>query len=68
MTHSEKMAELDEVVEKIKGGLDAIMQVKREGNAKQVAYWVGKVSRDMCAFGKECLGDAITSQRSKLIT
>jgi hypothetical protein len=67
-THSEKMAELDEQVEKIKGSLDMLMKMKREGNPKQVAYWVGKFSRDAIVFGRACLGEAVIEQKGKLIT
>ena len=65
LTHSERMAELREKGETIKGALDTLLTCKEEGNLKQVTYWVGKVSHDMGMLCKECLGEELVKEMSK---
>ena len=62
MTHSERMAALEELAGNIKGGLDALIEVKRKGNSKQVAFWVGKVSHDVASLGRQCM-DGVVQKR-----
>ena len=57
--YSERIAELRRKADDIKGALDTLITCKDEGNLKQVAYWVGKVSRDVSALCKECLGEEL---------
>ncbi len=58
-TFSERMEELREKAKEIKGGLDTLLTCKEAGNPKQVAYWVGKLSRDLTTLCQECLGEEL---------
>jgi hypothetical protein len=72
-TFSEQMARLQEKADDISGALTTLLTCKREGNSKQVAYWVGKVSHDASDLCKECLGEELlkkmaTKKQEKIIT
>lgn len=62
MTHSEFVAKLEEKVENLKGGLDALLSSKKSGNSKQVAYWVGKNARDLTELSKLCMGEVVAQR------
>ncbi len=64
MTHSEFVAKLEEKVENIKGGLDALLSAKKTGNGKQVSYWVGKNARDLTELSKLCMGEVVAKRLS----
>jgi len=66
MTHSEFIAKLEEKVENLKGGLDALMSAKTTGNRKQVAYWVGKNAHDLVELGKLCMGEVVAEKLAKV--
>lgn len=73
LTHSERMEKLREKATDIQGALETLITCKEAGNPKQVAYWVGKVSHDVGAFCKECLGEEMLKemarrQKGKIIT
>ena len=57
MTHSEKMEQLREQADNIGCSLDTLIKCKEAGNLKQVAYWVGQVSRQVGNLCQECLGE-----------
>lgn len=57
--HSERMAELHGKAENIKGAVDTLIKYKEAGNLKQVAYWVGKLSRDVVTLSQECMGEEL---------
>jgi hypothetical protein len=57
MKHSERMEELREKAEDIKGGIDTLIKCTEGSNLKQIAYWVGKLSRDVVTFSQACMGD-----------
>ena len=59
MNHSERMEELYEKAENVKGGVDTLMKCKEAGNLKQIAYWVGKLSRDVVTLSQECMGEEL---------
>lgn len=67
-THSEKLKSLEGKIEDIKGELDTLYRCKRDGNMKQVAYWVGKISHDMVKLGSECIGEAVLEKKGSIIT
>ncbi len=56
-TFSEQMDRLREQADNIGGSLDTLIKCKEAGNLKQVAYWVGQVSRQVGNLCKECLGE-----------
>ncbi len=64
-TFSEKMARLREKADEISGSLDTLLTCKEALNPKQVAYWVGKVSHDVSALCKECLGEELLKKMAK---
>jgi hypothetical protein len=64
-THSEHMEELREKAVDIRGALEVLIKCKEAGNLKQVAYWVGKVSHDVGALCRECLGEELLKEMSK---
>ena len=68
MTHSEKMAEMADTIDRIKGILDTLLKVKRDGNAKQVVFWVGKLSHDVGALGKLLVAEALAGRKKEIIT
>ncbi len=59
MTHSEFLSKLEEKVENLNGGLNAMLSAKKSGNGKQVAYWVGKNARDLAELCKLCMGEVV---------
>jgi hypothetical protein len=66
------MAELRKKAKEVKGGLDTLLDCKEAGNPKQIAYWVGKLSRDMGELCQTCLGEEllkkIKERKGKIIT
>jgi len=71
MTHSERMAEIREKAENVKGVIDTLVDCKEAGNLKQIAYWVGKLSRDVITLSQECMGEEMlkaTKQKGNIIT
>ena len=62
MTHREFVAKLEERVKNLKGGLDALLSAKTDGNRKQVAYWVGKNARDLTEISKLCMGEVVAQR------
>jgi len=64
-TFSEKMTRLREKADDISGALETLFVCKEEGNLKQVAYWVGKVSHDVSDLCKECLGEELMKEMKK---
>jgi hypothetical protein len=52
MTHAEKMQELDRLAEKAKAAIDTIVKCKKEGNLKQVCFWIRGASQDMLELSK----------------
>jgi len=62
MNHDEFVTKLDEKVKNLKGGLDALLAAKKLGNAKQVAYWVGKNARDLTELSKLCMGEVVAER------
>ena len=70
-THSERMAALRDKAEDIQGGLETLITCKEAGNLKQVAYWVGQVSRQVSALCKECLSEELVKSirdKKRIIT
>jgi SMC interacting uncharacterized protein involved in chromosome segregation len=57
MKWSERMKEIREKAENIKGDIDTLVACKEAGNLKQIAYWVGKLSRDVVTLSQECMGE-----------
>lgn len=62
MTHGEFVVKLGEKVRNLKGGLDALLSAKTNGNSKQVAYWVGKNARDLTEISKLCMGEIVAKR------
>jgi uncharacterized protein YidB (DUF937 family) len=65
------MEELREKADDIQGAVATLIKCKEAGNLKQVAYWVGKVSHDVSALCRECLGEEMlkeVAQRKGIIT
>jgi hypothetical protein len=65
------MEELREKATDIQGALETLIKCKEDGNLKQVAYWVGKVSHDVGLLCKECLGEEMLKEmarKGKIIT
>ncbi len=56
MTHSERIQKMRDKAVEIQGALETLIKCKETENPKQVAFWVGKVSHDVGALCKECLG------------
>lgn len=52
MTHTEKMQELDRLAEKAKAAIDTIVECKKNGNLKQVCFWIKGASQDMISLSK----------------
>jgi len=65
MTHSEFLANLKEIVENLKGGLDTLIVAKEAGNGKQIAYWIGKNARDLTELSKLCMGEVVAQKYVK---
>jgi len=59
MKWSERMKEIREKAENVKGGVDTLVKCKEAGNLKQIAYWVGKLSRDVVTLSQECMGEEL---------
>lgn len=59
---SERMKELHEKGEEIKGGIDKLLACKEAGNPKQIAFWSGKLSRDFVMLCQECLGEELVKK------
>jgi len=71
-THSERIQELRDKAEDIQDSLDTLIKCKEAGNLKQVAYWVGQVSRQVGILCKQCLGEemlkAMKERKERIIT
>ena len=74
MKWSERMKEIREKAENIKGDIDTLVKCKEAGNLKQIAYWVGKLSRDVVTLSQECMGEEMVKalkdkqRKGKIIT
>ena len=63
--YSERIQEMRDKAEEIQGALETLIQCREAGNPKQVAYWVGKVSHDVGALCKECLGEEMLKEMAR---
>ena len=64
-THSERIQEMRVKAEEIQGALETLIKCKEAGNPKQVASWVGKVSHDVGALCKRCLGEEMLKEMAR---
>ncbi len=70
-THSNRIQEMRDKAIEIQGDLENLIKCKEDGSPKQVAYWVGKVSHDVGALCRECLGEEMLkkmAERGSIIT
>lgn len=64
-TFSERIQKFRDKAVEIQGALETLITCKEAGNTKQVAYWVGKVSHDVGALCRECLGEEMLKEMLK---
>jgi len=59
LTHSERLEELKGKGDQVKEAVDTLLKCKGDGNVKQVAYWVGMLSRHVDSLCRDCLGEEL---------